>query len=62
MSTLCATASVAAAPSLKDSPGRLTRSRARSATPSGKNALFCKGAPESVLARCSHARLADGTL
>merc|ERR1719446_192040 len=34
---------------------------AKSAAGSGKNQLFVKGAPESVIARCSHARLADGT-
>ena len=27
----------------------------------GRNVLFVKGAPESVLPRCSHLRLADGT-
>ena len=30
-------------------------------TRSGKNLLFVKGAPESLLPRCSHLRLADGS-
>jgi len=36
--------------------GRTTRS----STASGTNMLYVKGAPESVIARCSHARLANG--
>merc|ERR1740139_987415 len=28
---------------------------------SGKNMIFCKGAPESVLERCAYSRLADRT-
>eukprot|EP00993_Chasmostoma_nieuportense_P007708 NODE_96_length_3230_cov_94.267161_g89_i0.p1 GENE.NODE_96_length_3230_cov_94.267161_g89_i0~~NODE_96_length_3230_cov_94.267161_g89_i0.p1 ORF type:complete len:1019 (-),score=234.18 NODE_96_length_3230_cov_94.267161_g89_i0:99-3155(-) len=31
-------------------------------TPSNTNALFCKGAPESVVPRCTHMMLEDGTV
>ena len=44
--------------------GRSTRSGkapAKTGGGSGKNQLFCKGAPESVLERCTFARLADGS-
>ena len=40
------------------SPGRQRKSKASGG--SGANQLFVKGAPERVLERCTHARLADG--
>uniref|UniRef100_A0A7S0JJS8 P-type Ca(2+) transporter n=2 Tax=Calcidiscus leptoporus TaxID=127549 RepID=A0A7S0JJS8_9EUKA len=55
MSTLCGFTSSGAA---EAGATRQTRSKSRAG---GKNMLYCKGAPESVLARCTHARLADGS-
>ncbi|EOD35019.1 Ca2+ ATPase [Emiliania huxleyi CCMP1516] len=43
----------------KSIPARATRSRAKAS--GGANMLYCKGAPESVLPRCTRARLANGT-
>jgi len=59
MSTLCGYKS-ADEPAVRaaDTPGRRTRSQAK--TPgTGQNQLFVKGAPERVLERCTHSRLAD---
>jgi len=53
MSTLCGYSPPDA------SAGRTLRSKANSGV--GKNMLYCKGAAESVLERCTRARLADGT-
>merc|ERR1719162_2678797 len=65
MSTLCgfSTGEAPAAASATGTPGRTLRSGkvAGSAGGSGKNMIFCKGAPESVLERCAYSRLADGT-
>jgi len=60
MSTLCGYATTAEAP-LSGTPGRTTRLAAKKSTGSGKNMLYVKGAPESVIDRCTHARLADGS-
>ena len=62
MSTLCGVTSADAAASATGTPGRQLRSgKTASAGGSGKNQLYCKGAPESVLERCAYARLADGS-
>ena len=62
MSTLCGAASADAAASATGTPGRTLRSgKTAAAGGSGKNQLYCKGAPESVLERCAYARLADGS-
>ena len=62
MSTLCGVTSAADAASATGTPGRQLRSgKTASAGGSGKNQLYCKGAPESVLERCAYARLADGS-
>lgn len=59
MSVLCGSGAEAPSIPVTASPARGTRSKTKAA--GGKNMLYCKGAPESVLARCSYARLADGS-
>jgi len=63
MSTLCGYSSGEAPPSATGTPGRTTRSGVKTAAAggSGKNQIYCKGAPESVLERCAYSRLADGS-
>ena len=66
MSTLCGYGSAADdSPTTTGTPGRRS---SRLSTPkggggggTGANALYCKGAPERVIERCTTARLADGT-
>jgi len=41
--------------------GRTTRSAKKKKAGSGANALYVKGAPERVLERCTHVRLANGS-
>jgi Ca2+-transporting ATPase len=53
MSVLCRTGA--------GSSGKSKKGRGRK-THSNENTLFCKGAPESVLGRCSHALLEDGSV
>jgi Ca2+-transporting ATPase len=60
MSTLCGYGSNApTSAAMPSSPARATRSRMRSS--GGRNMLYCKGAAESVLPRCTKIRLADGS-
>ena len=59
MSTLCGFGPSAANTTVDASPARATRSRAR--TSSGRNMLYCKGAAESIIPRCTKIRLADGS-
>ena len=62
MSTLCGFSSGEAPPSATGTPGRTLRSgKTAAAGGSGKNQIYCKGAPESVLERCAFSRLADGS-
>jgi Ca2+-transporting ATPase len=59
MSTLCGYASTNAEDDTPDAtPSRRTRSSTKVA--GGKNKLYVKGAPERVLERCTHVRLAGG--
>ena len=62
MSTLCGYSTGEAPPSATGTPGRTLRSgKTAAAGGSGKNQIYCKGAPESVLERCAFSRLADGS-
>lgn len=65
MSTLCgykSGADIDDAAGPGGTPGRRSsRLSAKKSSGSGANQLFVKGAPERVLERCTHARLADGS-